>query len=369
MALISNHTRCASSLILFAALIFIPRCPAWNSPVHQRSNGQKIQPRTLYSEESHNKDSSSFFGSKQGSIAFQCRRLFLDSLATASIATQLGFPEAAVAMAEAESPPNGVVRVRLESPRDTLGVEIYDTTLRGKKIVAIRKIVAPNQVNRFLLEGMVLRPRNGGDYSSKEFVERLRSGPYPLEVDFVNLAAGGDAISDLGTSIVTPKDALQLAQKTEGSATSTNGSAPQKAGYGITTLKQIPNDSCAIRSRRNDVLEIDYEASYVDSSGRKVVYDASAFRGTGTMPYQMVLGSGDVIPGVDQGLYDMCPGDRRLLNIPPVLGHGPNSRKLYKIPDDYTKLEWEVSLVSIDTTIKENNNQVSREDRESRFAY
>ena len=83
----------------------------------------------------------------------------------------------------------------------------------------------------------------------------------------------------------------------------------------------------------------------------------------------MVLGSGDMIPGVDQGLYDMCPGEKRLLSIPPVLGHGPNSRKLYRIPDNYKNLEWEVSLVTIDSTIKEDNNDVSREDRESRFAY
>jgi len=125
-----------------------------------------------------------------------------------------------------------------------------------------------------------------------------------------------------------------------------------------------------MQSRRNDVLEIEYEASYIEAgTGRKIVYDASAFRGTGNRPYQMVLGSGDVIPGVDQGLYDMCPGDRRLLRIPPVLGHGPKSRKLYRIPDIYENLEWEISLVTIDSTVREDNNVVSREERESRFAY
>mmetsp|Transcript_7001 Transcript_7001/g.13701 ORF Transcript_7001/g.13701 Transcript_7001/m.13701 type:complete len:168 (-) Transcript_7001:71-574(-) len=133
--------------------------------------------------------------------------------------------------------------------------------------------------------------------------------------------------------------------------------------------KKTQNE-CAIKSRRNDVLEIDYEASYVDAERRdKLVYDASAFRGTGNRPYQMVLGSGDMIPGVDQGLYDMCPGEKRLLRIPPILGHGPNSRKLYRIPDNYLNLEWKVGLVTIDSTIREDNNVVSREERESRFAY
>lgn len=285
-------------------------------------------------------------------------------------------------MATASSAPssNGIVTVRLESPGDSLGVEIYDTTLRGRTVVAIRRIVVPNKNSRLLQEGMILRPRNnnnnGGNYSAKEFVEKLRSGPYPLEIDFVNLAAGGDAISDLGTSIVTPKDALELAQKTDDSSSSSSGSSignqnQQKptGGYGITMLQESQQE-CAIRSRRNDVLEIEYEASYVagDEKGSKVLYDASAFRGTGR-PYQMVLGSGDLIPGVDQGLYDMCPGDKRLLTIPPILGHGPNSRKLFKIPDNYKNLEWEVSLVTIDSTIKEDNNVVSREEREGRFAY
>jgi hypothetical protein len=275
------------------------------------------------------------------------------------VAAQLGFPKAAIASR------NGVVTILLESPRDSLGVEICDTMLRGKNVVAIRKIVAPNKSNQFLTEGMVLMPRNGGSYYANEFVEKLRSGPYPLEVDFLNLAAGGDAISDMGTSIVTPRDALELAQRTEDSSSS---NLQQKGGgYGITTLQQT-SQSCAIRSRRNDVLEIEYEASYIAEDGRKVVYDASAFRGTGR-PYQVVLGSGDMIPGVDQGIYDMCPGDKRLLTIPPVLGHGPKSRKLYMIPDNYKNLEWEISLVTIDSTVTADNNVVSRDDREGRFAY
>eukprot|EP00536_Pseudo-nitzschia_multiseries_P010047 jgi/Psemu1/319779/estExt_fgenesh1_pm.C_2940008 len=143
----------------------------------------------------------------------------------------------------------------------------------------------------------------------------------------------------------------------------------RRVEYSITTVRQTSNE-CAIKSRRNDVLEIDYEASYVEAdTGKKVIYDASAFRGTGNRPYQMVLGSGDVIPGVDQGLYDMCPGEKRVLRIPPVLGHGPKSRKLYRIPDDHRNLEWEVGLVTIDSTIREDNNVVSRDERESRFAY
>jgi FK506-binding protein 2 len=113
-------------------------------------------------------------------------------------------------------------------------------------------------------------------------------------------------------------------------------------------------------------LEIDYEAAYVDKkSGKKIVYDASAFRGTGR-PYQLVLGNGDMIPGVDQGLYDMCPGEERVLDIPPVLGYSSQGTRIFRIPPDYQSLEWKVQLVSIDATIREDNNDVSRMEREGR---
>mmetsp|Transcript_17996 Transcript_17996/g.31558 ORF Transcript_17996/g.31558 Transcript_17996/m.31558 type:complete len:98 (-) Transcript_17996:144-437(-) len=95
------------------------------------------------------------------------------------------------------------------------------------------------------------------------------------------------------------------------------------------------------------------------------MYDASAFRGTG-LPYQMVLGSGDMIPGVDQGLYDMCPGEERLLEIPPVLGYGNQGTRAFRIPPDHVALEWKVQLVSIDTTIREDNNDMTRQEREAR---
>ncbi|VEU36944.1 unnamed protein product [Pseudo-nitzschia multistriata] len=304
------------------------------------------------------------------------RRILFDSMRVAAVflAPTLAWQLPRAAYASDGDGTGGIVIVRLDSPKDSLGVEIYDTTLRGTNVVAIRRIVVPNKNNRFLREGMILRTKESGgsnsDYTSRELVERLRSGPYPLEIGFQNLAAGGDAISDLGTSIVTPKDALDLAQKTETPSAGGNSGKARGVEYSITTTQQKPPSECAIKSRRNDVLEIEYEASYVaDENAKKVIYDASAFRGTGNRPYQMVLGSGDMIPGVDQGLYDMCPGEQRVLKIPPVLGHGPNSRRLYRIPDKYVNLEWKVGLVTIDSTIREDNNVVSRDERESRFAY
>jgi hypothetical protein len=267
-----------------------------------------------------------------------------------------------------EDDPRKTVVVRLQRQKDVLGLEVFNTQLRGNDIVAIRKVISSRDPR--LQEGMILK----GYSSAEQLVNRIRAGPFPIELEFVNLAAGGDAFSDFGTTIVTPKDALELAQKTENTFGRKDmpdapllQSGRRKREYAITRLRE-PKSKCAIQSRRGDLLEIDYEAAYEAIDGRKVTYDASAFRGTG-LPYQMVLGSGDMIPGVDQGLYDMCPGEIRLLNIPPVLGHGNLSTQVFGIPPDYVALEWKIQLVSIDTTIREDSNEMTRADREARALY
>jgi hypothetical protein len=286
----------------------------------------------------------------------ESRRSLLQRTLIATTGTLL-VPFAAIA-SEDEDDNLKIVKVRLESSDDSLGVQVINTQLRGITVVAIERVIRPK--NPKLREGMILK----GYPSALALVERIQYGPFPLDLEFINLAAGGDAISDLGTTIVTPKDALELAQSTESSSPA-EGKGPQ---YSITTLSK-PSDTCAIQSRRLDVLEINYQAAYISSiPGRKVVYDSSSFRGTG-QPYQMVLGSGDMIPGVDQGLYDMCPGEVRRLEIPPQLGHGPRSRQTFRIPPDYVGLEWTVELATIDATIRQDNNVQTRDDREGRAPY
>lgn len=56
-------------------------------------------------------------------------------------------------------------------------------------------------------------------------------------------------------------------------------------------------------------------------------FDASYNRG---QPLDFHVGKGQVIKGWDQGLLDMCPGDKRTLTIQPEFGYG--SRGMGPIP-------------------------------------
>jgi len=126
----------------------------------------------------------------------------------------------------------------------------------------------------------------------------------------------------------------------------------------IVKLHEVPQGQCVVSTEKGDVVEIDFVAKRLYPP--VTVYDASIFRGTG-QPFKFVLGSGVMIPGVDQGMYNMCPGEVRLLKIPPRLAVGLLD------PPAKAPLEWQIELVSIDGIIRQENNNgefVTREERE-----
>ncbi|CAE6514402.1 unnamed protein product [Rhizoctonia solani] len=77
----------------------------------------------------------------------------------------------------------------------------------------------------------------------------------------------------------------------------------------------IPKE-CPIRSQNGDKLSMHYTGT-LEKDGKK--FDSSRDR---NQPFDFTIGSGQVIKGWEQGLLDMCVGEKRKLTISPNFGYG-----------------------------------------------
>jgi len=94
----------------------------------------------------------------------------------------------------------------------------------------------------------------------------------------------------------------------------------------------------AIKSKEKDLLTMHYTGTLQDETK----FDSSRDR---NQPFTFQIGVGQVIKGWDQGLLDMCVGEKRKLTIPPHLGYG-DSGAGDVIPGGATLL-FDVELISI----------------------
>jgi len=74
-------------------------------------------------------------------------------------------------------------------------------------------------------------------------------------------------------------------------------------------------DSCDRKSGRGDMMTMHYRGTLLDGTE----FDSSYSRSD---PFKFQLGVGQVIKGWDEGLLDMCVGEKRKLTIPSHLGYG-----------------------------------------------
>ena len=127
----------------------------------------------------------------------------------------------------------------------------------------------------------------------------------------------------------------------------------QSQGFRTSRVKVLsvePGPTAAtgcMRSRDADVVEIDYVGSVVDGG----VFDRRS-------RFAAMLGSGEVLKGLELGLYDMCIGERRVLRVPPALAFGDRGSRAFGVPGGAT-LEYDVTLRGINL---QYNPSVRRED-------
>lgn len=121
----------------------------------------------------------------------------------------------------------------------------------------------------------------------------------------------------------------------------------------ITTASSTADDSdlkiivtkdvdCSYRSQKGDTISVHYTGSLEDGT----IFDSSLGR---HQPITFKLGVGQVIKGWDEGLMEMCIGEKRKLIIPSALAYGKRGAGGV-IPPDAT-LVFETELVDIDNVL------------------
>lgn len=91
----------------------------------------------------------------------------------------------------------------------------------------------------------------------------------------------------------------------------------------LLTVDVTKEVTCKHKSKFGDTVSVHYEGFLTDGTP----FDSSYDRGT---PITFQLGAGRVIQGWEQGIKDMCIGEKRKLTIPSSLGYG--SRGVGPIP-------------------------------------
>jgi len=103
-------------------------------------------------------------------------------------------------------------------------------------------------------------------------------------------------------------------------------------------VENVVSNECENKSKAGDQLKMHYTGTLSD--GTK--FDSSLDRGE---PFSFQLGQGQVIKGWDEGLLNMCPGDKRKLTVPSDLAYGKDGAGEV-IPPDAT-LHFDVECIEI----------------------
>ncbi|GBL51729.1 FK506-binding protein 2A [Candidozyma auris] len=100
-------------------------------------------------------------------------------------------------------------------------------------------------------------------------------------------------------------------------------------------VTHVPAD-CDQKTTVGDHVQVHYKGSLEDGT----VFDSSF----GRSPIGFQIGAGRVIAGWEQGLLNMCVGEKRTLTIPPELGYGASG--IGPIPPN-SVLVFDVELVEV----------------------
>lgn len=99
-------------------------------------------------------------------------------------------------------------------------------------------------------------------------------------------------------------------------------------------------EDCKNKSKSGDLVVIHYSGWLDDGT----LFDTTIEPSKGYMPFEFMLGTGTVIKGFEQGVLNMCRGQKRKIVIPPSLGYGKKGAGA--IPGN-TTLTYELEMFDI----------------------
>uniref|UniRef100_A0A8C3GUW0 peptidylprolyl isomerase n=1 Tax=Corvus moneduloides TaxID=1196302 RepID=A0A8C3GUW0_CORMO len=102
-------------------------------------------------------------------------------------------------------------------------------------------------------------------------------------------------------------------------------------------------EGCNVTTRNRDFVRYHYNCSLLDGTRLFSSHDYGK-------PQEVTLGANKVIEGLNSGLLDMCAGERRVLIVPPHLGHGESGAR--GVPGSAV-LRFEVELISMEEGVPE----------------
>ncbi|CEM02759.1 unnamed protein product [Vitrella brassicaformis CCMP3155] len=131
---------------------------------------------------------------------------------------------------------------------------------------------------------------------------------------------------------------------------------PADAPLRIGVKHKVPETECTVKSKSGDKLKMHYVGTLRKDGSE---FDSSRGR---NKPFEFTLGVGQVIKGWDNGLQNMCIGEKRKLTIPSGLGYGDRGAPP-KIPGGAT-LVFEVELLDINNSKKGPGEEEDEEEEE-----
>ncbi|KAK5890798.1 hypothetical protein CesoFtcFv8_014284 [Champsocephalus esox] len=99
-------------------------------------------------------------------------------------------------------------------------------------------------------------------------------------------------------------------------------------------------EECTQKSKRGDLINVHYDG-FLAKDGSQFYCSRSDKTGH---PQWFVLGVGQVIKGLDLGMEDMCPGEKRKITVPPGLAFGEKGKD--PVPPNATVV-FEVEVYSV----------------------